>query len=296
MFGCGRLLAQMLKLPAICSCTSFAESKESFDTMLEQFYSNVPAHIVKPIHDQYESLTAMVKEKYGVDIHSAYEVFCNPAPLTIVYTTKEFQPEGDAFDQTYKFVGPSIARTAQQSIDVTAIGEKNPIYISLGTVFNQAIDFYKLCFEALGNSDHTVVLSVGARTQIADLGKIAENFVVANYIPQTEVLQHAKLFVTHGGMNSVHEGLYYGVPLIVIPQGADQPVIAKQVTHIGAGIELQMQSLTAQQLREAVDHVLTTASYLTAVAEMKATFRSSGGSRQAVDEIFEFIGRVKVND
>lgn len=39
-------------------------------------------------------------------------------------------------------------------------------YISLGTVFNQAIDFYKLCFEAFGNTDHTIVMSIGSKVQI----------------------------------------------------------------------------------------------------------------------------------
>ena len=163
-----------------------------------------------------------------MEIHSPYEVFCNPAPLTIVYTTREFQPFGETFDQTYKFVGPSISsRLTQENFDLTAIKGKSLIYISLGTVFNQAIDFYKLCFKAFGNTDHTVVMSIGEKAQISDLGEIPKNFIVKNYVPQTEVLKYTKLFITHGGMNSTHEGLYYGVPLIVIPQSADQPIIAR---------------------------------------------------------------------
>ncbi len=289
MFGCGRLLAQILKLPAINSCTSFAQSKVSFDKKLEQFSIKVPTEIVKPINDKFQSLTEMIKEKYDVEIHSPYEVFCNPAPLTIVYTTREFQPHGEAFEQTYKFVGPSISsRLTQENFDFTAIKGKNPIYISLGTVFNQAIDFYKLCFEAFGNTDHTIVMSIGDKTQISDLGEIPKNFIVKHYVPQTDVLQHTKLFITHGGMNSTNEGLYYGVPLIVIPQSADQPIIAGQVANIGAGIKLQMQSLTANQLREAVDHVLSLSSFKKAVANISESFRKSGGYHQAVDEIFEF--------
>ncbi|NQX70335.1 glycosyl transferase family 1 [Paenibacillus alba] len=289
MFGCGRLLAQILKLPAINSCTSFAQTKESFDQMLEQLSLKIPTEIVKPIHDNFQSLTVMVKDKYGVEIHSAYEVFCNPAPLTLVYTTREFQPSGEAFDQSYKFVGPSISsRLTQENFDLPAIKEKSPIYISLGTVFNQAIDFYKLCFEAFGNTDHAIVMSVGNRTQISDLGEIPANFIVKNYVPQTDVLQFAKLFITHGGMNSAQEGLYYGVPLIVIPQSADQPIIADQVAHIGAGIELQMENLTANQLREAADRVLSISSFKKAVANSKESFRKSGGYHQAVDDIFEF--------
>ncbi|MEH7097475.1 macrolide family glycosyltransferase [Neobacillus vireti] len=285
MFGCGYLLAQILKLPAINSCTSFAQSKASFDKMMEQLSKTIPTEIVQ----EFQSLTEKINEKYDVEIPSPYEVFCNPAPMTIVYTTKEFQPFSEEFDHTYKFVGPSISsRLTREDFDASEIKGKSLLYISLGTVFNQAIDFYKLCFKALGNTDHTVVMSIGEKIQIADLGETPTNFIVKNYVPQTEVLKYTKLFITHGGMNSAHEGLYYGVPLIVIPQSADQPIIAEQVVRIGAGLQLKMEGLSANQLSEAVDYVINQYSVYKAVASIRDSFQKTGGYHQAVDEIFEF--------
>ncbi|MEH7501846.1 nucleotide disphospho-sugar-binding domain-containing protein, partial [Neobacillus drentensis] len=100
--------------------------------------------------------------------------------------------------------------------------------------------------------------------------------------------KYTKLFITHGGMNSTNEGLYYGVPLIVIPQSADQPIIAGQVANIGAGIKLKMHGLTANQLREAVGHVLNDPSFHKAVSNIRESIQKSGGYHQAVDEVFEF--------
>jgi glycosyltransferase, MGT family len=290
MFGCGRLLAQILKLPAISSCTSFAQTEESFNSLLESFYAEVPADIVKPIYDKYLSLTDRLKVNYDVEIRSPYEAFCNPAPLTIVYTIKELQPHGEAFDQSYKFVGPSLsARLTSGNFDFSAIQGKNLIYISLGTVFNQAVEFYRLCMEALGNSGYSVVMAIGDKVQGSELGEIPPNFIVGGYVPQTDVLQYAKLFITHGGMNSAHEGLYYGIPLIVIPQGADQPVIARQVAEVGAGVQLSMKGLTADLLREAVDHALSLPSYKKSASRIGESLRNSGGYSQAADEIMEFV-------
>lgn len=112
-------------------------------------------------------------------------------------------------------------------------------------------------------------MSIGEKTRVSHLGDVPENFIIKNYDPQTEVLKYAKLFITHGGMNSVYESLYYGVPLIVIPLSADQPVIANQVAKIGAGIQLQMSGLTANQLHESVDHVLNQSTYHQAATKMK---------------------------
>lgn len=292
MFGCGRLIAQILKLPAINSCTSFAQNEKSFERMLEHISKNIPAEVHDKINNEFQYLTKGIAEKYGVEIKSSYEVFCNPAPLTIVYTIKEFQPFGDMFDETFKFVGPSIsAQVKNEDFDFTAIEAKSPIYISLGTVFNESIDFYKLCIKAFKDSEHTIVMSIGSKTKISDLGDIPKNYIVKNYVPQTELLTYTKLFITHGGMNSTHEGLYNGVPLVVIPQSADQPVIAMQVENLGAGVTLQMQGLTADQLRESVERVLNNPSFKEAAFKMKESFRKSGGYKQAVDEIFTFIGR-----
>ncbi|GIO44417.1 macrolide family glycosyltransferase [Paenibacillus apis] len=295
MFGCGRILAQILNLPAISSCTTFALTEAGLDQMLEPFFKDTSAEAAKPIIDQFHSLTAGLKEAYGVEIRSPYEVYCNPAPLTLVYTTRTFQPDGGAFGQSFKFVGPSIAsRSMQPEFDLSAIQGKACVYISLGTVFNQAVDFYRLCLEAFGDTEYTVVMAVGDKIRISDLGTIPDNFIVNSYVPQMEVLQYTKLFITHGGMNSAHEGLYYGVPLLVIPQSADQPLIAEQVVKLGAGIALRMQSLTAAELLQAANQVLAQSSFRESAERVGASFRQSGGYRQAADEILKFKAQILV--
>lgn len=93
--------------------------------MYEHLSQNIPPEHAERINSDFQILTRKIKEKYGVEINSPYEVFCNPAPLNIVYTTREFQPSGEMFDQTYKFVETSIApMEPQRSFDFSVLKGK----------------------------------------------------------------------------------------------------------------------------------------------------------------------------
>ncbi|WEG12592.1 glycosyltransferase [Pullulanibacillus sp. KACC 23026] len=288
-FGCGHLIAQTLDLPAINSCTSFAFQRNNFDHFQDHLSRRFTEDMNELAQQEFQQQVTHVQAKYNVRVESTYEVFFNPAPLTLVYTSKHFQPDGESFDESYKFVGPSVASRSHGQFDFSHVDLDNLIYISLGTVAGQAIDFYKLCFEAFATTKYTVILSIGRQTQIEELGDIPANFAVYNYVPQLEVLQHAKVFITHGGMNSTSEGLYYGVPLIVIPQQSiDQPVIARRVAEIGAGIHLNQEDLMAGELREATRQVLEDPSFKQVCMDVRDSFREAGGYDRAVEEIFAF--------
>src|SRR5438067_10614640 len=105
----------------------------------------------------------------------------------------------------------------------------------LGTDVTEQAKISRPCLEAFADSDRKVVLSVGKWTNIAALGSVPRNIIVKEFVPQLELLQRTALFVTHGGMNSVSEALYYGVPFVVIPQTADQNLAGRRIEQLGAG-------------------------------------------------------------
>jgi UDP:flavonoid glycosyltransferase YjiC (YdhE family) len=67
-----------------------------------------------------------------------------------------------------------------------------------------------------------------------------DNVYISSWLPQTEILSldEIKVFVTHGGWNSISEGICYGKPLGLIPFFADQPTNAKIVEKNGSGLIL----------------------------------------------------------
>src|SRR5690606_4443087 len=103
---------------------------------------------------------------------------------------------------------------------------------------NDVPDFFRMCFEALGDVGARVVLACGKRISDDALKSAPSSFVVARSVPQLDVLERASVFVTHGGMGSVMEALYFGVPMVVVPHNFEQGVTAKRVAELGLGVAL----------------------------------------------------------
>ena len=258
--------------------TTFALNKELINQLLENIRFS-------------DSHTQEFNEKCKAEILEFLEpvLLKEKADLKIVFTSKYFQPYADEFNSTYKFVGPSIFdRHELEDFKIENSDNKKVVFISLGTVVNKKLDFYNECFEALASRDDLIVImSIGERVSIKDLGKIPENFKVYNYVPQLEVLKKVDLFITHGGMNSTNEGLYNGIPLIVVPQAGDQPIVAKRVEELGAGVAL-IDNVNSDSISEAVNRVLSNnfyEVYKKNAEKIGKSLRECGGYKRAADII-----------
>ena len=185
------------------------------------------------------------------------EIIDNPPERNLVYTLREYQPYAEAFsDEHYKFLGPSIYERKQEPFDF-AKGANPVIYISLGTIVKGAKKFFQQCVEAFRDERIDVIIAIGKGVEAKTLKNIPPNVHVYPSVPQIEVLRMADVFITHGGMNSISEALVYGVPMIVIPFMADQPVNARQIENLGLGKRMDYKSLNSQSLKEIVLSVLT---------------------------------------
>jgi len=93
-------------------------------------------------------------------------------------------------------------------------------------------------------------------------------------------------------MNSVSESLYYGVPLVVIPQMSEQEVVGRRVEQLGAGLYLAKAKATAATLRGAVDQLLADDRYRRQAAVVRESFLTAGGVTRAADAIAGFTRTV----
>ncbi|MEI5522162.1 macrolide family glycosyltransferase [Streptomyces brasiliscabiei] len=280
----GAIAARELGVPAVSSFTTFA------------FGRQVPS----PTHGSWELLAAARARPRSLrgylrarwELHRRFAAGGLPLldvanirqPLNLVYTAREFQPAAAEFDASYRFVGPSIgARPADPSFPLDRL--QDPVlYASLGTVFNADPQLLRTFATALAPLGGTVLVSTG-QTDPDALGPLPANVLPYRFVPQPEVLARAALFVTHGGMNSVNEALYAGVPLLVVPQGADQPLVARRVVELGAGLSMRTEDVAKGTVRALARRLLHEPGFRTAAAGLRTAQHEAGGHLRAADEL-----------
>lgn len=291
----GRCVAEILGIPAIASVSTMATPHSTMRReILVAMLPFMPRSARMMIEGRRElrafnAISRELHETYHVPRIQFPDAYNNLADLNIIYSIRELQLWPNAFDERFKFVGPLLGRRDDDSsFPIGDLGDLPIIYISLGTVFNEKEAFYRHCFEAFADLNRRVVLSTGEKIDPARLGAIPANFIVRSFVPQLEMLRHAALFITHGGMNSVNEGLYNDVPLLLVPQAADQFFIARRLQQLGVGIMLHPQRISAEKLRRAADTLLTDPTFNQRSASLGEALRHAGSPADAIDAIDAF--------
>jgi MGT family glycosyltransferase len=214
-----------------------------------------------------------------------------PASLNICFIPRDFQPAGDTFDARFHFVGPSLGERADA--EAWQPGSRNTplVYVSLGTTpLNDRPDFFRMCLEAFAATPWQVAMAIGERVEPSELGDIPDNVEVRPFFPQLDVLRHADVFLSHTGMNSTMEALFFGVPLVAFPLQPEQEANARRVEDLGLGRRLPAESLSPALIRTIVTEVSDNQEIRRNVGVMSQRVRASGGSTAAADAIETYVG------
>ncbi|MEV4105269.1 macrolide family glycosyltransferase [Nonomuraea sp. NPDC049649] len=199
---------------------------------------------------------------------------------------RAMQPNADRVDDKVSFVGPCKKPTGSWE---RPAGAEKVLLISLGSAYTRQPEFYRRCLAAFGGlPGWHVVLQIGKRVAPAELGPIPGNVEVHSWVPQQAILERADAFVTHAGMGGCGEGLLAGVPMIAVPQAADQFMNADRLVELGVARRIDTAEATAETLRTALVELTTDPE----VAERLKRLRAEGGTARAVELIEAELTRV----
>ena len=134
-------------------------------------------------------------------------------------------------------------------------GARRVVYVTLGTVFNDT-DRFSTILRALAEVDATVLATIGRDNEPAELGQLPANVIVECYVPQADVLPLCDVAVGHGGSGSTLGALAHGLPMLLLPHGADQFENAQACASRGVAQVLMPDALTAEGVASAVTALL----------------------------------------
>jgi len=286
----GLLLARILGLPSVASLSLMvlpARGLLNFQA-IRDFLPIVFSNFAKSMEANQRSQA--LGKKYRIAPLWPASLLNNYGDISISYTSPYFQPFASTVNKSIHFVGWTVTNSpSDPAFPFERIQGRRLIYVSLGTVNNDDAAFFKTCIEAFAGADDFVIMTTGNRIRPESFGTLPENIVIRGWVPQTAVLQRASLFISHAGMNSVHDGLYYGVPLLLVPQQAEQMFTARRVVQLGAGLMLRKAEVNAQTVRETAARLLSDTHFRLEAKRIGETFRASGGMTRAADEIEDLL-------
>ena len=281
-FGPGELVRDYLQVPGFSSSASFI--------IPEDYKKNLPLHpdasVPFEIDEKGKALLETMKQEYGVAPKSMLQFMQNQGEQTMVYSSEYFQPQLEEFGEGYHFIGPSFPeRKGAHDFPIEQLENEKVLYISMGTVLDHVEGFFNLCIDAFSDFPGKVVIAAGSSADFTKLKKAPDHFLIKRYVPQLDVLQHTNVFLTHGGMNSVNEAIYYDVPMVVLPRDKDQPMVAARLADLQAGIPIFPHDITKEALQHAVDQVSKNENYQRGIQKIKESFQACGGPTEALEII-----------
>lgn len=256
----GGVIARRLEVPALL-LESFLTSNahwslgaavmpaRAFDTAAIQFFTRVQAFVGSSLPE----FVACVRRR-------------------IALFAREFQPEGDTFDERYVFAGPCLTERRFQG--TWSPPDDAPVVLA-------TIDAQTCANAARGMPWHLVAKG--------DVEKPSPNVEAHHDVPQLAVLEHASVFITHGGLAGVMEALHHGVPMIVVPRMTDQRLNGQRVEELGLGVVLDR--VTVEGVRSLVGQLMSDSAISARVKDMRRMIHQSGGSALAADVVEEELAR-----
>jgi MGT family glycosyltransferase len=157
------------------------------------------------------------------------------------------------------------------------------VYLTLGTSFNvRSRDLFARAIAGFRDLTINLIVTVGRTLDPADFDPQPPHVRIERYIPQSLLLPHCDLVVLHGGSGSVMGALAHGLPLVVIPLGADMPLNAGRCAALGVGRVIDVADATPETVRTTVEAVLADRTYRTNAERIRDEIAALPGPEHAL--------------
>ncbi len=282
----GTIAADVLKVPNVMLYTSYPANEHY---SVAESFSNVPAD--HPLRQAAAGIAAGYVEKYGCRNMTVKEIFDGRGDLNLVMMQKRLVPNAETFDDSFVFTGVQMGKRTAFGTWKAPDNGKPLLYSSLGTAFNNWPEYYPILFDAVRDLDINVFAALGA-IDPESLENVPANVELGKMVPQLDILSQASVFITHAGMGGTGEAIYYGVPMIALPQMDEQAITARQIEAKGLGFAfVDKEEITSEKLKAAIVKLLENESYRNTAADFSADMKTLGGASASAEALINFLNK-----
>ncbi|MEO5680214.1 MAG: glycosyltransferase [Acidimicrobiales bacterium] len=171
------------------------------------------------------------------------------------------------------------------------LGPGPTIYVTLGTVVNHSPGVFETVLEGLAALPGHIVVTLGPDRDPAELGPRPANVHVEAYLPHSVLLPRCDLVVCHGGSGTTLAALAAGLPVLVLPQDANQFWNAERIASLGAGTQLRPSELTAEAVQAAASGLLDDPSHRRHAQALAAEIAAMPGPDDVVATVEDLVHR-----
>ncbi|XP_063374330.1 UDP-glucosyltransferase 2-like [Cydia amplana] len=106
------------------------------------------------------------------------------------------------------------------------------------------------------------------------LPNLPKNVHILHWAPQDSILAHPNLrvFITHGGLLSTTETVFFGVPAVVMPYGLDQHLNAERAVNKGFALKVDLSYEMAGHMKLAIEEILSNPKYTERVKQLSSIY------------------------
>lgn len=192
----------------------------------------------------------------------------------------------DALPETIRL--RPAASAAAAGAGVVQQGIQRRIYVTFGTLWNSGPAAVQCLRDAVAGSARIgpeVIVTVGSENDPAMLEPVAAHVQVHRFIPQDQVLSSCSCVVAHGGAGTLLGTLAWGVPLVLLPQFADQFYNAERAAHAGVALVLPPAEVSSDAVAACIRALLDDPGFATSAHRV----RSESAQMPDVDTVMDRI-------
>ncbi len=208
------------------------------------------------------------------------------ANLVLHATDRTFDICPTVLSPKHKYVGPMFWEMVGNEYDLLQKSGPPWVLITLSTSPQPGdINIVRTALKSLGLIDVRVLVTLAPGHDKDALGRIAGNVHVAGYIPHSQILPHCRLVISHAGHGIVMKAMTYGIPMVLVPWGRDQPGVAIRAKQLGTATVVPGHRFSADALSGAIRMVLDDPGYLEQSQRVSNRLCNMDGVANAVGHI-----------